>query len=283
MFDFDDIIEEAVADVVEQSQKEIEVGRPEFDPDETDGYQYMLMLIENINSFTHEYDKDKQHHFFNMLMHIMRSLCSECTGDIIFYNYTTKEYNSEITGHIYEQLLTSVRIERHHRSQSYVALVVKFSFKNDLSIYARLSKLLRMFTAIESFKNYMPESPYTERYNLYNCFLFKNIDDKWTPTQEDRINIKDIYEIFHDAKSYKMKQEVKIIYYYKDLFMNKDASNELLRPVIDEFIYLVNVRWCIKVDANYYKQRGYYSKHLIVEAYKRDSHLKHSQNSVCSV
>jgi hypothetical protein len=45
MFEFDDIIEEAVADVIEQAQNETQVEQMPFDPNSTDDYQYMIMLI----------------------------------------------------------------------------------------------------------------------------------------------------------------------------------------------------------------------------------------------
>jgi len=271
MFEFDDIIEEAVADVIEQAQNETQVEQMSFDPNSTDGYQYMIMLIENLNLGTHAYDKKEQHHFYNMLMHVMRSLCSKYTGDIIFYNYTTKQYNSEITGRIYESIPKSVGIGRYHSSQSCVSLTVKFSFDDDLSINARLSKLLRMFTAIESFKFHMTESYYKEKYNVYNCFLFKNaiICDEWAPMQKDKINIKDIYKNFHDASNYDKAFNDKIVWYYKDFFLNKDDSNELLVPVIEELKHLMALRWAIKVDSNYLRQFGHLPRQSFAEKFMR--------------
>jgi hypothetical protein len=180
MFEFDDIIEEAVADVIEQAQNERRVEQILFDPMTTDGYQYMLTLITNTNlELDYSYDKKEQQHFFNMLMHVMNSLCSECTGDIIFYNSTTKQHNSEITGRLYENMPKNEAIKHYFGYQSWVALVVKFSFRDDLSINVRLSKLLRMFTAIQSFKSHVSYNLYRdEDFNPYSCFMFKNTDEQ---------------------------------------------------------------------------------------------------------
>ena len=281
MFDFDDIAEEAIADVVEQSQKEIEVERPEFDPDEIDGYQYMLMLVVNVNSSMHVYDKKEQHNFFRMLMSIMQTVSSDCTGDIIFHKYHTKECNSEITG---KELPLPVVCTIYPNAQfnAWVSLIVKFSFRDDLSINARLSKLLRMFTGIQSFKGHVLYNPYKdEDFNPYSCYVLKNNSSGWwSPMQKDKINIKHIHQFFHDALNYDKTFNDKIVWYYKDFFMEKSDSNELLNPVNEELKQLMSLRWAIKIDANYLRQFGHIPRQSFAEKIMRQ---RKSQNSVCSV
>ena len=281
MFEFDDIIEEAVADVIEQAQNETKVEQMPFDPNSTDDYQYMLMLMENVNSSVRIYNKKEEFSFFRMLMNIMQTVSCECIGDIIFYNTTKKQYNSEITGRLYEHMPKNETIERYFSYQSWVALVVKFSFRDDLSINARLSKLLRMFTGIQSFKSHVSYNPYRdEDFNPYSCYMFKNDNDKWTPMQKDKINLKDIYKNFSNASNYNKAFNDKIVWYYKDFFMNSDVSNELLNPIIEELKYLMSLRWAIKVDANYLRQFGHYSRNMLSE---NILHYRRNQNNVCSV
>ena len=51
--------------------------------------------------------------------------------------------------------------------------------------------------------------------------------------------------------------------------MNKDDSNELLNPVIEELKHLMALRWAIKVDANYVRQFHHRPRQSFAEKYMR--------------
>jgi hypothetical protein len=87
--------------------------------------------------------------------------------------------------------------------------------------------------------------------------------------QKDKINLKDIYKNFHDASNYDKAFNDKIVWYYKDFFLNKDDSNELLVPVIEELKHLMTLRWAIKVDSNYLHQFGHLPRQSFAEKFMR--------------
>ena len=88
------LIEEAVADVIEQAQNETQVEQMPFEPNSTDDYQYMLAYGESIRDafITKTKKEDISAYASCALLWII---------DIIIL-YTKKQYNSEITGRLYE-------------------------------------------------------------------------------------------------------------------------------------------------------------------------------------
>ena len=223
---FEDITEETIAK--ENESLDIPVAD---NPNNCDGYQYMMML-----NFSNNDDRDTLSNFifrdeFLKILFSLRIICPKASG-LVYNSIANKpvydEYNQK-TKELYEDIFWNYPIYEGDIDDVIADFIkpcwyefrrtifIKFSLPRSYDMRTEMNMFCRLFTVICDVSSKYP-------------YFFKNVDGHWTQMYKNCISVmSDINLFWKDARPYKKSDEDKVIFFTLDFFHSELQGDERIK------------------------------------------------------
>ena len=223
----DDILEQAVNDAI--ASEEVTSAYEDLERLENPwipgAHKFMLSVISSIDTPVFASERFQIEREFKVFVSAMKNIVNDVKAKVhINQLKVSDEPNKTSIYHAYPSEYTKNSPEFYtylaHRSSwdatNQYHFLVKFNVSDNTNEYNRIRMLCRLFALIRSFQNRVQwNRRETESYRPY---FFKNNDNVWEPLSKECFHIETAGEFWRNADAYRRSMDVKVIFYYKDLF-----------------------------------------------------------------
>ena len=246
----EDILAQAVNDAI--TSEEVTSAYEDLErlenPWVPDAHEFMLSVVSFIDTPVFASERFQIEREFKVFVSAMKTIVNDVKAKI-HINQLKKASYSDMTSsyHAYPSEYTKKCPDYYTGLTSKLSwdalnqyqFLIKFNISKETNEYNRIKMLCRLFALIRSFQNRVQwNRRETESYRPY---FFRNNSSEWELISKEPFHIETAGEFWRNADAYRRSMDVKVIFYYKDLFC-PEASIEETRHISSVFENIMRQR-----------------------------------------